>query len=135
VGIGKGLIMMLSLVALLLFITSSGLYWWSLHAGLYRRVPWEHYALLGASAAVSLYALSKELSWWSAVVFITTFSALVLLIGYVHFISAFKRRKINLEIGERFPEFTLPDSLGCSFASSRMFGEKSVLYLFYRGNW
>lgn len=126
---------MLSLVALLLLSASAGLYWWSLRAGIYRRVPWEHYALLGASSAVSLYALLKEPSWWSFIIFITTFSALVFLVGYVHFFSTLKRRTINLEIGERFPEFTLPDSMGNSFASGQMIGEKSVLYLFYRGNW
>jgi hypothetical protein len=126
---------MLSILALFLLGASAGLYWLSLRAGIYRRLPWEHYALLGTSAALSLFALLKEPSWWRVAVFITTFSALVLLVGYVHFFSTFKRRRINLKVGERFPEFTLPDSTGSSFASGQMVGQKSVLYLFYRGNW
>ena len=61
---------MLSLVALLISITSVVLYWRTLKAGIYRRIPVEHYVLLGTAAGVGLYALLKEATWWAVVVFI-----------------------------------------------------------------
>ena len=126
---------MLSFVALLLFGASAILYWRTLSAGVYRRIPIEHYVLMGASTVVGSYALLREPSWWAAIVFIIAFLALLFMAWYVHFGSIFRRGPINLNVGERFPEFTLPDSMGHSFASGQMAGEKSVLYLFYRGNW
>lgn len=126
---------MLSFVALLLFGASAILYWRTLRAGVYRRIPIEHYVLMGAAAVVGSLALFREPSWWAIVVFSIVFVALVFMTWYVHFGAIFRRGPINLEVGERFPEFTLPDSTGQSFTSQQMAGKQSVLYLFYRGNW
>ena len=126
---------MLSFVALLLFGASAILYWRTLSAGVYRRIPIEHYVLMGASAVAGLFALLREPSWWAAVVFILVFVSLAFMGWYVHFGSVFQRGPINLEVGEMFPEFTLPDSKGQTFTSTHIVGKQSALYLFYRGDW
>jgi hypothetical protein len=126
---------MLSFVALSLFGASAILYWTTMSAGIYRRIPIEHYVLVGASAVVGLYALIREPSWRAAVIFFIVFVSLVFMAWYVHFGSVFRRGPINLKVGERFPEFTLSDSRGQPFSSRQRAGRQSVLYLFYRGNW
>jgi hypothetical protein len=126
---------MLSIVALLLFVASAILYWRTMSAGIYRRIPIEHYVLMGASAVVGFSGLVREPSWWGGAIFVIVCLSLVFLVWYVHSGSIFPRGPINLTIGERFPELTLPDSTGHSFASRRFVGKRSVLFLFYRGKW
>jgi hypothetical protein len=126
---------MLSFVALLLFGASAIVYWRTLSAGVYRRIPIEHYVLMGASVVLGTLALLREPSWWAVAIFLIVFVSLLFMAWYVHFGSIFRRGPINLKVGERFPEFTLSDSRGQIFSSRQTAGKQSVLYLFYRGDW
>jgi peroxiredoxin len=57
-------------------------------------------------------------------------------IFYVHSVhSRAPGASLNLAVGDRFPEVTLPTSTGASFASADLIGRSAALYLFYRGDW
>jgi len=57
-------------------------------------------------------------------------------IFYVHSVrSSAPGEGLNLAVGDRFPEVTLPTSTGASFASADLVGRSAALYLFYRGDW
>jgi cytochrome oxidase Cu insertion factor (SCO1/SenC/PrrC family) len=95
----------------------------------------EHYVLLGTSAGIGLVASIVKPSWWAVAVFIIACLALAAQVWYTHYGAIFKRGPIQLKVGKRLPEFTLPDSTGRPFESRKTAGKSSVLYLFYRGNW
>ena len=126
---------MLVLIAFLILVFSIITYMVGLRAGIYRRVPLEHYALLGTSTGLSLYAVARDPSWITIAVLCLSLSSLSLLVWYVHFGAVFPRGGIRLKVGHGFPTFTLPDSDGRVFDSHRLTGEQSALYLFYRGHW
>ncbi len=126
---------MLVLIALLTLTISIVTYVLTLRAGIYRRVPLEHYALMGAATGLALYAVLSSTSWISIFVLCLSILSLTLLAWYVHFGAVFPRSQIRLELGQRFPNFALPDSEGGTFDSDAMVGKQSVLFLFYRGHW
>jgi hypothetical protein len=106
-----------------------------LRRGVYRRVPYEQYLLFGTASALALYAVGKQ----SSILNWTALASSVLVLGafvwFIHFESKFKRSALRLKTGERFPTFSLPDSKGGIYESVTKLGKKSVLYLFYRGDW
>jgi hypothetical protein len=126
---------MTDLIAFLILAGSITTYVVTLRAGIYRRIPFEHYALMGVASCLALYGVITSLSWTSIAVFSLAFSSLVLLAWYVHFGAILPRSQIRLELGQRFPSFTLPASDGEIFESEAMRGKQSALYLFYRGHW
>lgn len=57
-------------------------------------------------------------------------------IFYVHSVhSRAPGASLNLAVGDRFPDVTLPTSTGATFASADLIGRSAALYLFYRGDW
>ena len=126
---------MIVLIAFLVLVLSIVTFVVTLRAGIYRRVPLEHYALMGTSTGLALYAVVRDPSWVSITVLCLSLSGLSLLVWYIHFEAVFPRGGIRLKVGQRFPKFTLPDSEGGIFDSHRLAGDQSALYLFYRGHW
>ena len=127
--------MQLALISFALVGIGIFVYMLVLRRGIYRRIPYEQYFLFSAASALALYAAGKEPSIlnWAAL----AASALVLgtFVWYIHFESKFPRTGLRIKTGERFPSFSLPDSQGGTFDSAEKRGKKSVLYLFYRGDW
>jgi hypothetical protein len=126
---------MLALAAIMLLAAGIAVFWVTLRAGVYRRVPYELYLLLSFALGVGLYAWIRDPSWLKAPPFIIAGLGLGILLWYTHFGSAFPRSELGIEVGDRFPVFSLPDSNGETVASRDLIGKSSALYLFYRGDW
>lgn len=126
---------MLSWFALVLLVVAAVIYRLTLKAGIYRRIPYELYFLLGSSVVLALYAWKEQPSWLGGATVVVVFSALGLLLWYVHFGSLFPRSELHLKVGDRFPRFSLPNSKGETVAADGLIGKSSALYLFYRGDW
>jgi hypothetical protein len=126
---------MLALVALSLLIAGIAVFWATLRAGIYRRIPYELYLLLSSAVGVGLYAWIGDPSWLTALSFIIAGLGLGLLLWYTHFGSVYPRSELGIEVGDRFPVFSLPDSNGEMVTSRDLIGKRSALYLFYRGDW
>jgi hypothetical protein len=126
---------MLSLASLLLVIASVAIYWLTLKAGVYRRIPYEHYLLLSGSIGGGFYAWLQDPSWVTgAPPFIAALVA-GFLVWYVHVGTVFPRSELHIKVGDRFPDFSLPDSDGKTVTANDLGGKRSALYLFYRGDW
>lgn len=125
---------MLVLAGLLCLAAAVGVHHWNLHRGVYHRVPYEILALVVAAALAGYFSLEGGglLAVVSFAVEALVLSAALL---YLLFASHFPRRRLSLSIGDRLPEFALPDSEGGRFDSSSLIGKKAALYLFYRGDW
>lgn len=126
---------MLSWLAIALLVAAAVAYRLALKSGVYRRIPYEIYFLLVSSVALALYAWREEASWLSGATIVVSFSALGFLLWYVHFGSLFPRSELRLELGDRFPAFSLPNSKGEKVTPDDLIGKSSALYLFYRGDW
>jgi len=126
---------MLSLASLLLLAASLVISWLTLKAGVYRRIPYEHYILLSGSIGVGIYAWRQDPSWVTGgPIFIVVLVA-GFLVWYVHWGSVFPRSELRIRVGDRFPDFSLPDSDGKTITADDLGGKQSALYLFYRGDW
>ena len=126
---------MLSWFALVLLVIAAVVYRLTLKAGIYRRIPYELYFLLGSSVLLALYAWRERPSWLAGATIVVTLSALGLLLWYVHFGSLFPRSELNIDVGDRFPGFSLPNSKQETITPDGLIGKSSALYLFYRGDW
>jgi hypothetical protein len=126
---------MLSWFALVLLVAAALIYHLTLKAGIYRRIPYELYFLLGFSVLLSLYAWRERPSWLGGAAVFVAFSAFGLLLWYVHVGSLFPRSELHIKVGDRFPGFSLPSSKGETVTADGLIGKSSALYLFYRGDW
>ena len=126
---------MLSLLALLLLIAGVATYRMTLKAGVYRRIPYELYLLLGGSAGLGVYGWVQAPSWPTGALAVIACLAIGFLLWYVHFGSLFPRSELKIKVGDRFPGFSLPNSKGDVVTPDDLIGQSSALYLFYRGDW
>lgn len=126
---------MFSLLALFLLIAGAVTFWMTLKAGVYRRIPYELYLLLGTSAGLGLYAFVQAPSWLTGALTVIACLAMGFLLWYVHFGSLFPRSELKIKVGDRFPGFSLPNSKGEMVTPDDLIGQGSALYLFYRGDW
>jgi predicted membrane channel-forming protein YqfA (hemolysin III family) len=127
--------MQLSLISLALVGIAVVAYLLVLRRGIYRRIPYEQYLLMGVATLLAFYAVWQDRSILTLVALAVSALVLGVLIWFIHFESKFPRARLKIKIGERFPSFSLPDSQGGVYESDRKRGEKSALYLFYRGDW
>lgn len=107
----------------------------SLNRGIYRRHPYEIYALVLISALSGVVALSISRTWLVGVLALVEVLACVAAAWYFGVGSRFPRAEIPLKTGDFFPTFSLTDSSGSVFDSESLIGESGALYLFYRGDW
>lgn len=110
-------------------------FYWTLRRGIYRRVPYELFAFVGASALVGLLAAIERPGVFVAGLFACELGALVLLTWYMGVGARFPRGEVSVRVGDKFPQFRLPDSEGVEFDSRALAGKSTALYLFYRGDW
>lgn len=106
----------------------------SLSRGVYRRYPFELFGFVGASVVVGAVSVSRQPSWWSVLLLVVEVAAFAALIWYMSVGARFRRGKVSVAPGQKFPDFKLADSLGRTVDSTQLEG-KTSLYLFYRGPW
>lgn len=125
---------MLAVFGILLLIVSAIVFRWTLSKGWYRRYPHEQFVLVGASVLVGLTAALERPSFFRIALLIVELAAFAMLTWYMTAGARFSRGKIAVRVGDRFPDFELPDSRGETFDSSLLEGKTSLI-LFYRGHW
>ncbi len=100
---------------------------------IYWKYPWPVYLLLIASAAVALR--SRRRGALRFVTFGLTGLLTVLFFLYTLSFSQLQRGSLAVEVGARFPNFTLETSTRERFSSAELAGKSAALYIFYRGDW
>ncbi|MGH9318724.1 MAG: hypothetical protein ACRD21_27440 [Vicinamibacteria bacterium] len=125
---------MLATVGILFLGVSAARFFWTLRRGVYRRYPYEQFALVGTAAVLGLLAVLERPGIVSGALFLLELGALVIVIRYFGFGVRFPRGEIGVNVGDRFPDFTLPDSDGHTFDSRSLLGSSTALYLFFRGH-
>ena len=119
----------LALLALAVFV-----FRWTIEKGRYRRYPYEQFVLVGAAVLVGIQAFSQRPGWLSGAALALEAAAFATLTWYMSRGARFRRSHVSLTVGERFPDFRLPQSTGGVFDSASLQGQ-TALYLFYRGHW
>lgn len=141
-----------AIAALLLIATGFGLYefvlisfWSSPALGIYDRIPWPAFALLGAALVIALIAVRVALGMYSphAKLGFAMFAFLTCLavgVGGGRFISYLLRGTMNppfklaLQIEHRFPTFSLLDQNGKTIQGPGAPGADATLIYIYRGD-
>lgn len=126
---------MIATVGILLLASGVALFYWTLGRGIYRRIPYELFALVGAAALLGVVAAIERPEVATVALFVVELAALLLLTWYVGVGARFPRGEVSVKVGDPFPHFRLPDSEGGEFDSSSLAGKSTALYLFYRGDW
>ena len=125
---------MLVLAGLALLALAAFVFRWTVLHGRYRRYPYEQFFLVGASVLVGLQAFFLRPGWLSGAALVVEAAAFATLTWYMARGARFRRGHVSLAIGERFPDFRLPQSTGGEFDSASLEGQ-TALFLFYRGHW
>jgi len=95
--------------------------------------PWPVYALL--VSAIGVAVASRRRGWLRGVT-IGAISVVAVMFSYYTLVySDLDGRRLAVDVGDRFPEFTLETSTGERFSSSETIGKSAALYVFYRGDW
>lgn len=100
---------------------------------IYWQYPWPTYGLLAASLGCAVASRSRSTAR-RLTIGITSLTTLLFL-GYTLFLSQLDRPRLALEVGDRFPTFSLATSTGETFYSADLVGHTAALYIFYRGDW
>ncbi len=125
---------MLAAAGVVFLLSSAALFFLRLRLGLYSRYPYEQFVLVGAAVVVGLLAALANPGFATLGLLAVEVIALALVVRYLAIGARFPDDEVALKPGERFPEFTLPDSEGRSFHSRTLLGGVSALYIFYRGH-
>ena len=99
----------------------------------YTPYPWPSYLLLALAVGVALRSPAR----WrrkGAVVALTS-TLLVLLVAYTGYLSNLDRAPLAVNVGDRFPDFTVATSSKEPFSPRDLRGKTAALYIFYRGDW
>ena len=131
---GTGNSFMLAISGILLLIIAFGVFRWTLAHGVYHRYPYEQFILVGGSALIGLAAVLEAPSPFPIALFAVELGAFGLLLFYMSVGARFRREKIPLSVGDRFPDFSLRSADG-DIVDSRSTRGKTSLFLFYRGPW
>jgi hypothetical protein len=126
---------MIAAAAVLLLLLGVAHFFWTLRRGIYRRIPYELFALVGGAALLGVFAALEHPATVTVGLFGVELVALALLTWYMGIGARFPRGEVAVKVGDRFPQFRLPDSEGGEFDSSSLAGRSTALYLFYRGDW
>lgn len=99
----------------------------------YASYPWPVYVLL--LAAVGVAVSSTRHGWLRATTIGVTSAVAVMFSFYTVVYSDLEGGRLAVDVGDRFPEFTLETSTGESFSPAEIAGKSAALYVFYRGDW
>lgn len=125
---------MLAATGVFCLILSAALFAFRLRRGMYSRYPYEQFLLIGAASVFGLLAAIANPGPIPVVLLAMELGALALVVRYLGIGARFPSDEANVEAGERFPEFVLPDSEGGSHHSRSLLGTSAALYIFYRGH-
>jgi hypothetical protein len=64
-----------------------------------------------------------------------TSALLVLFVAFTAYLPHLEHTRLAVNVGDRFPDFTLETSLRKSFSPRVLGGKTAALYVFYRGDW
>lgn len=99
----------------------------------YASYPWPSYVLLALSVVTALRSPSR----WrrkGAVVAVTS-ALFVLFVVVTAYLPRLDRGPLAVNVGDRFPDFTLMTSIREPFSPRDLRGRTAALYVFYRGDW
>jgi hypothetical protein len=106
-----------------------------LRVALVRNHPEGYVVAAAIATALAVLALRRSRRWtsWLAL----AFSTLVLIVGtWFNFVAArVPDTPTALRVGERAPDFTLPDASGRPVSLADYRGRRAVVLVFYRGYW
>jgi hypothetical protein len=126
---------MLSTFGILFLVSAVYVFFWTLRKGNFRRYPWEQFVFLGIAVSLGARAVVERPSLLNGALLFIEIVALTGSLLYFGMGARFRRSRVSVLVGERLPNFILPDSTGKSFHSESLEGETAALYLFYRGDW
>lgn len=121
------------LAAIAILITAIALYLRLPTLHLYMPHPWPVYVLLAAALVAALKSDARR----ALKVPVVALCALIgiVFVGYHESYSRIEIPELAVQIGDPFPNFTLPTSQGATFSSGSLRGQSRALYIFYRGDW
>jgi len=125
---------MLAAAGVLFLALSTVAFFFRLRRGLYSRYPYEQFLLIGTAFVLGLLAAIANPGAVTLSLLALEIGALALVVRYLGIGARFPSHEVNVQAGERFPEFTLPDSEGGTFVSRAVLGSSAALYIFYRGH-
>jgi len=125
---------MLAAAGVFFLALSTVVFFLRLRRGLYSRYPYEQFLLIGAAFVFGLLAAIANPGAVTLSLLALEIGALALVVRYLGIGARFPSHEVNVKAGERFPEFTLPDSEGGTFVSRSVLGSSAALYIFYRGH-
>jgi len=120
-------------------------FWSSPSLGLYQHIPYFAYFLLTAALVVAILGFGLALGIWSphaklAIAGFSFLAAVVIGVSSGRFISYTLRATrnppftLNLKVGDRFPDFALPDQNGTTHRTSDLISNSGALIVVYRGD-
>jgi hypothetical protein len=124
----------LAIAGFLLVVSSTVLWLVRLRLGRFRRYPYEQYVLVAASVVFGLLAAIANPNAVTLGLLALEVAVLALVVWYLGVGSPFPDEQVGIQIGQRFPDFTLLDSEGKPFHSRVELRDTAALYISYRGH-
>lgn len=124
-----------TLLAPLLVIAGFALYLGlNFQLGIFRRIPYEALAIAGLGVALGIWRATSRPGAGTIAAALASVALAGFALWWVFGYSMYGAREDRPAVGDRFPDFALPDSRGGSFALASARG-RPILLLFYRGDW
>jgi hypothetical protein len=104
------------------------------HVAVVRNHPEGYVVAFAVAVILAALAVRRSRRWyvWPALVLSV---ALLVLGSWAYFAARIPATPTALRVGERPPDFTLPDAAGRPVSLADYRGEKPVVLVFYRGYW
>jgi hypothetical protein len=102
--------------------------------GVFRRIPTEFLAIVAFGAGLGLWRAARRPTVGTVVAALLCLAIAGFGSWWLFDYSMYGAREERPAVGERFPDFTLPDSRGGTFDLASARG-RPILLLFYRGDW
>jgi len=125
----------LAALSVLVSVTAIGVYSRFLRVAAVRNNPEGYVAALAIAAVIAGLAVALRRRWYTWAVLVLS---VMLVLGGAAFnfvLARIPAVQTTLRVGERAPEFTLPDATGRPVALADYRGKKPVVIVFYRGYW
>jgi len=122
------------LAGVLIWLSGVSWYFFDLRRGVYRLHPVWTYALMTVGLGAAIAGILRSPGIWEWVV-LGVMAILTGIFLYWMLIYSVTPDSLRLRVGEPMPEFEVKDSEGILFRSRELVGQKSALYVFYRGGW
>lgn len=100
-----------------------------------RNTAWPNIFILFVATTWAVIRFKQEYSTWTAAALALT---LVVTAGFIYLrfsLPLLPEAHLNVAVGDKAPDFSLPDSEGKKFALSSLRGKEKVVLVFFRGVW